>query len=99
MAGTGINDEEKELLPLEEAIKMLPEGDEIHTYRNLPGVVFGTSFSRKFILNKLKDHSDTIEISGRVARLMGHGIAIQDELGPLFIETKKVRRNAYKFKR
>lgn len=76
-------------LSYEDAIKMLPEGDTIHTFRNVPGVLIGADWNRESILSIMKEFEKTIKLSGKAATATNHGIALIDEGGLLFIETKK----------
>jgi len=73
-------------LTFEQAIEMLPEGDNIHTFRSsIPGIIIGADISRKCLYEKMKAYQ--IELSGSQATRMNHGIVLTDKTGPLFIET------------
>ena len=68
-----------------QAIELLPEGKYIHTYIN-PAVnlLMGNEYSREAIIQKLENSADDIQITGKMARSMKHGIAID---GKFYIET------------
>lgn len=78
--------DERVHLTFEAAMKMLPEGKDIHTFRNsVPGLVFGCDSDRGDLIEKIKKHG--AELSGEQATAMNHGMVLFDERGPLFIET------------
>lgn len=55
----------------DEAIKLLPEGDTIHTFVNIPMGLIGADWDRQEVIEKLRG-SDKIEITGEQARSLGH---------------------------
>lgn len=70
---------------------MLPDGDYIHTFFNMPFGLLGADWSREDVIDKFKT-SDKIELTGEQARSLGHGLAVynndtkkQSEI--LFVET------------
>lgn len=71
----------------EEAVAKLPDGDEILTVRMLGPLVVGMSEPRADILEALHK-ADAIYVPGRSARNAKCGLAIVDEVGLVFIETK-----------
>ncbi len=81
----------RKFITVDEAINLLPEGDYIHTFFNMPFGLLGADWSREDIINKFKS-SDKIELTGEQARSLGHGLAVynndtkkQSEI--LFVET------------
>lgn len=81
-------------LTYDEAVAMLPEGDEIHTFISGGMMLIGADWSRESVLELLKTGKP--EKSGEMAAGMGHGlVAFRDvrENGdlydPLFIKTKE----------
>ena len=73
------------VLSFDEAVKLLPEGDSIHTVRNpRGGMMIGTDWGRAELLDAMRK-SPEIQVTGRIAQSMGHGLAI-DADGLLFIE-------------
>jgi predicted RNase H-like HicB family nuclease len=81
-------DDERVYLNTDEAIRMLPDGDMIHTYRQGGGLVLiGADLERERLVEKIK--SGKPELAGENATRSGHGLAIVDEYGLLYIETKR----------
>ena len=79
--------DERVFLSFDEAVKMLPDGEYIHTFRNpAVGLVFGSDHDRTELLEKMK--KSVLELSGEAATAMKHGLCLIDETGPLFIATK-----------
>ncbi len=78
----------KSLTP-EEAEKLLPDGDTIHTFRG-GSMLVGADWSRTRILERIKTNG--VELSGDLARSMNHGICSYDEAnGWLYIETRRTK--------
>lgn len=89
----------KRFISAEQAISLLPEGDEIHTFYNMPFGVLGADWSRQDVIDKLNE-SDKIEITGEMARSMKHGIAVYNDdtkrqSDVLFIETDENKLDAF----
>jgi hypothetical protein len=82
-------DEEIVFLTLEEAEKILPDRDKVHTFRNSRIALLGCDWDKKDIIDAMKKFSDTLQLSGKTATSMGHGLVIEDDHGYLFIETKQ----------
>lgn len=83
----------------DEAIKLLPEGDTIHTFVNMPMGLIGADWDRQEVIEKLRG-SDKIEITGEQARSLGHGLAAYNESikyqsDILFIETDEEKLNEF----
>ena len=82
----------RKIITADEAISLLPDNDNIHTFYNLPIGLVGADWSRKDIIDKLKK-VDAIEITGEVARSINHGLAAYyknaKQSDVLFIETDK----------
>ena len=76
--------DEKVFLTFEEAVKRLPDGDQIHTYRQSGPMLLGADWDREELLDLLR--KSTIEESGENATRMSHGLVVNDD-GYLFIET------------
>ena len=81
----------RKFITVDEAINLLPEGDYIHTFFNMPFGLLGADWSREDVIDKFKT-SDKIELTGEQARGLGHGLAAynndtkkQSEI--LFVET------------
>ena len=81
----------KKYLTKEEAISVLPQGESIHTFYNPGFGLVGADWSREDIIDKIQK-SDIIELAGKKARGMNHGICVYDKDTKhlsviLFIET------------
>lgn len=77
----------KEFVSIDDAIKRLPDGDMIHTFRAGPGVLVGADHERDRLIADMRK-APNIEVTGPGAQAMHHGLAIFDEHGVLFIETR-----------
>lgn len=75
--------ETAEPLTYDEAVALLPEGEEIHTYR-ASSFLIGANWPRQKVLDAIRQYG--AEVAGPMARAMGHGICVRDDVGPLFIE-------------
>jgi len=78
---------EREYLTVEQAEAMLPDGDDIHTFRNAGSILVGADWRRARILEVLRQYRP--ELSGPTATSMNHGLCVIDENGPLWIATKE----------
>ena len=78
--------DDKELISLEAAIKRLPAGDMVHTFRQGGLCLIGADHERDRLIEAMRNAPE-IEVTGPQAQAMGHGLAIRDEHGWLFIET------------
>ncbi|MBR6987526.1 MAG: hypothetical protein IKH82_05600 [Clostridiales bacterium] len=81
----------RKFITVDEAINLLPEGDYIHTFFNMPFGLLGADWSREDVIDTLKT-SDKIELTGEQARGLGHGLAaynndIKKQSEILFVET------------
>ena len=91
--------ENKRYITAEEAISLLPSGDTIHTFVDGGIALIGADWEREDVLQKLVE-SDKIEITGEMARSMGHGLAVYSDTAKymadiLFIETDKGKLDAF----
>ena len=82
----------KKFLTSEEAIELLPEGEEIHTFYNFPFGFVGADWEREDIIERLNNPNYKIEVCGEAARAMNHGICVYKkgetiQSNILFIET------------
>ncbi len=78
--------DERQLLSFDEAVRMLPDGDRIHTFRNAGFTLIGADWPRDKLLVAIKQYG--AELSGPMSSQMGHGMVLFDDKGPLFIEVK-----------
>jgi hypothetical protein len=78
----------RQTIPLDDALLLLPEGEYIHSFRNSPFALLGADWDRADLIAAMTAAPE-IELTGPSAQSMDHGLAIKDEYGWLFIETKK----------
>lgn len=83
----------KRFITTDEAINLLPDKNEIHTFINSSVTLIGADWSREDVIEKLKA-ADKIEIAGYQARNMNHGLAVYNDSAMyqsdiLFVETDK----------
>ena len=81
----------KSYITKDEAVFVLPDSDTIHTFYNPGFGLVGADWSRQDIIDKIQK-SDIIELTGDIARGMGHGICVYSkdtkyQSDVLFIET------------
>ncbi|APH21419.1 hypothetical protein CF088_20420 [Clostridium botulinum] len=81
-----IDNSKRCVLTKEEVLKMLPNKDYIHTFRDSAISLIGADWSKKEILKTIENYE--FELTGQQATSMGHGIAFQDNNGWVFVETK-----------
>jgi hypothetical protein len=79
----------RQKLTADEAISMLPEGDEVHTVVNsVPGVMLGCDWQRDNVIEAIRNHE--CELAGDMARRMNHGLVVWTrEERPLFVATRE----------
>jgi hypothetical protein len=85
-------DERVELTP-EQAIAMLPDGENVHTFRNSSGVMLGADWGRASIEDEIRN-AEKRELAGGMATSMGHGLVLfpkgaQYQRDLLFVATRK----------
>lgn len=95
---------EKVYLTYDEAVSLLPDGEDIHTFKNASFGLIGADWSREEILNKLRETDIVIELTGEQAKAMKHGMCAyskdtkyHDEV--LFIETDEEKLSAFEQER
>lgn len=89
---------EKRYITPDEAISLLPDGEDVHTFVD-NGWLIGADWSREDIIDKINS-ADVREITGPAARGMGHGLVVYNKSAKyqsdlLFIETDKTRLDAF----
>ena len=83
--------DDKTFLTLDQAIPLLPEGNEIHTLRNpAAGILIGADWTRARILEVLAA-APFIEVTGPRAQETGHGLFVEDEHGALYIQAAEYK--------
>jgi hypothetical protein len=93
------DDDERIKLTFEEAIALLPDGEEIHTVMQAGPMLLGADWSRKSVYALIRKHG--AELSGPDATANGHGLVVIREgefvelpgirmpAAPVFIATRK----------
>lgn len=82
--------EERRFLTAEEAISLLNDGDNIHTFVNPNGsMLIGADWSREKVISLFEEHSGKIEIGGNMCRGMSHALIVWRGTAPLFVENNK----------
>lgn len=59
----------------------------VHTFRQGGVMLIGYDWGLENLIEALKKYEDTIELTGKMARGMGHGITFCDDYGYVFVET------------
>ena len=87
----------RKILTTDEAVTLLPEGDIIHTFYNLPTMLVGADWAIEEVLEKLNEKGIVIELTGEKARKTGHGMCVHPnedqyyQSDILFIETDEAK--------
>jgi hypothetical protein len=85
-----ITEDGRTQLTFDEAVALLPDGDDIHTFLDSPIGLIGADWRRQQILDLFCEGQP--ELSGERATAMRHGLVVQrdaDDGGPVFIATKR----------
>ena len=77
-----------------EAISLLNDDEQIHTFRITNGMLIGADHDRESLIERLEANPDNIQIGGEQCRRMKHGLIVEDG-GYLFIETNEEKLNAF----
>ena len=80
-----MHDEEKVILTPEQAKKLLPAKERIHTFRQAGPALIGADWDKPDVEAEID--KCTCELAGKAATAMKHGLAIHTVHGPLFVET------------
>lgn len=90
----------KKIITFEEAVSLLPNEENIHTFRQAPFGLMGCDWSKDEIFELLKNPETTIELTGESARGMKHGMCAyrkdakyQSDI--VFIETDEEKLSAF----
>ncbi len=76
--------DERIVLSKDQALSMLGDGDDIHTFRTPGmGIMLGSDWKRQSILDAIEDNE--CELGGPMCQRMNHGLIIHID-GPLFVE-------------
>lgn len=78
----------QEFLDFNEAVKLLPDGDTIHTFLNHNGMMLiGADWDREEVLDAFKKYK--VQKSGEQAMAMKHGLVFHDGERYVFVETRE----------
>lgn len=86
------NESDRRVVPIDEAIARIGDGEHIHTFMQGGFALLGCDHDREELIASMREHG--VEESGRQASAMGHTLVIVNypvEYGrttPLFIEAK-----------
>jgi len=86
---------DKRMVTADEAINLLNEDEQIHTYRNSSGILLGADHNREVLIKDIRKWEKTLQIAGDMARKIKHALILKDEVGYLFIETNEEKLNAF----
>lgn len=78
--------DEQVFLTSEQAISMLPDGDDIHTIMQSGPAFLGADWSRKKIIEQIK--SSRCELGGERCRSAGHGLCVHYDGRALFVQVR-----------
>ena len=83
-------DKKKRFITYEEAVSLLIDGENVHTFKQGGSILWGCDWSREYVLQGLKN-ADHIELAGETARGMKHGIVFYNDkdCDPVFVETNE----------
>ena len=82
------------LLSYEEAVALLPDGDQVHTFLDSAVALLGADWEREAVLDLVRT-TDRREVTGSQAQAMHHGLAAFRPDGiPVFIETRQAEASA-----
>lgn len=83
--------DDKIFLTKEQAIELIGDREDVHTFRSGSMMLIGADWSRKDIFGVINDAGEKdIEIGGEMCKKMGHGLVIwTSPSDPLFIEVDK----------
>lgn len=79
-------DDEDYSLTYEQAVAMLPDGEQVHAILDGDIALIGADWDRADVLALLRDGRP--EVSGQQAAASGHGMVAFPPLGPVFIATR-----------
>ena len=78
--------DEKVFLSYEQAVSLLPDGDDMHVFLNPNGMLLGADWSRKAVLDIL--HKGECQIGGDMCISMGHGLVCTCDGRYHFVKTR-----------
>ena len=89
-----ITKDDRIFLTVEEALALLDDGEEVHSFASpAGGVLIGADWSREDAIKAI-ENAKTREVAGPAAQGMKHGLAIMTSTGYYFLKTKTARMTA-----
>lgn len=85
---------EQKFITPKEAIGLLNDEEQIHTFKNHNKTLVSTNHNRENLIGILEANPDKIQISSKQYRKMQYGLTIEDS-GYLFIKTNEEKLNAF----
>ena len=85
-------DNDEKTIPFDEAVKLLPDRDTVHTFRSGGAMMLGADWGRESLLAAMKAATE-IHVTGEVAQAMKHGLAIHNGGSWLFIEAANAEQS------
>jgi len=79
-------EDDKLFLTYEQAVSMLSDDDQIHTFRSNVMCLLGADWDRAELLEAIKNGKP--RVGGSQCKALGHGLVVFTGNEPLFIETK-----------
>lgn len=90
-----MSSEDRVHLTVEQALSVLTGNGDVHTFRNVPGVLIGADWRREAIKRAIHD-AKAREVGGAQCRAMGHGLVLTEQSGDvLFVECDDTRLGAF----
>lgn len=81
-------DDDRRVVPIEEAIERIGDGEHVHTFRSGPSMIIGADWDRASLIEAMRKNG--VEEAGAGASAMGHTLVIVNCGGsPLFIEASR----------
>ena len=78
----------KIILTPEQALSMLPNGDQIHTFRSASVALIGADWDRVDLEKAIREN--VCEVGGVHCQAVNHGLVVwTDKTDPLFVECRK----------
>lgn len=80
-------EEKRIMLTTEQAVTMLADGDDVHTFRGGGMVILGADWGRAELIKAIEENE--CEIGGESCRGMNHGLVVWVDGSPLYVECKE----------
>jgi len=81
-------DNDRCIITNEQALDILADGEQVHTFRGGNGFMLGGNWDREDLIEAIRE-SERVEIGGAACQSLGHGLVVWTGDTPLFVECKK----------